>query len=449
MRKLFGTDGVRGVANAELSPDLALALGRAAARFGRERGAERPAVLVGRDTRRSSVMLEDALSAGVASAGGVARRAGVLPTPGVAWLVRQEEATLGAVISASHNPFPDNGIKLFGGDGYKLSDAEEARIEALLEEDFDPPTGAGVGTSEPVGDAAERYAEFLASIVDVDVRGLRLAVDCANGAASAVAPAMLDRLGASYTLLAAQPDGVNINVDSGSTHLDHVATTVRDGDFDLGLAFDGDADRLLCVDGEGRVVDGDHVLAILARDLLEREALPGRLVVLTTMANLGLHRALRALDVRTVVTDVGDRYVLEAMRRDGAVLGGEQSGHIIALDRQTTGDGAMTAALLLSALARRGESLTEAASLVEKFPQRLVNVRADRGRLPGAEAVWAAVAEVERELGDEGRVVLRPSGTEPLVRVMVEAPTVEDCERISRNLADVVQRELALVPSAS
>jgi phosphoglucosamine mutase len=445
VRKHFGTDGVRGVANADLSPDLALALGRAATRLHRERGVERPTVVVGRDTRRSGPMLEDALAAGIASAGGRVLRAGVLPTPGVAWLARTEGATMGAVISASHNPYPDNGIKLFGGDGYKLSDAEEARIEALLDAPYEAPTGAGVGSSERLPAGPQRYAAWVAGMVDVDVSGLRVAVDCANGAAYQVAPAVFDRLGLAYTLLAADPDGVNINVDCGSTHLDHVAGVVRSGGFDLGLAFDGDADRLLCVDAAGTPVDGDHLLGILARDLLSRDELPGRLVVLTSMANLGLHRALRSLDARTVVTDVGDRYVLEAMRREGAVLGGEQSGHIIALDRQTTGDGVVTAALLLAALVRSGDSLAHAARLVEKFPQRLVNVRADRTRLAGSEPVWAAVRAVEERLGDDGRVVLRPSGTEPLVRVMVEAPTQGSCDEACEEIAGVVRRELTLV----
>ena len=445
MRKLFGTDGVRGVANADLSPDLALGLGRAATRLQSERGVDRPTVVVGRDTRRSGPMLEDALAAGVAAAGGRVLRAGVLPTPGVAWLARTEGASMGAVISASHNPYPDNGIKLFGGDGYKLTDADEGRIEELLETPFDAPTGAGVGSSEQLDATAERYAAWVAGMVDVDVSGLRVAVDCANGAAFRVAPAVLDRLGVTYTLVAAAPDGVNINVDCGSTHLRHVADVVRTGEFDLGLAFDGDADRLLCVDAAGTPVDGDHLLGILARDLLSRDELPGRLVVLTSMANLGLHRALRTLEARTVVTDVGDRYVLEAMRREGAVLGGEQSGHIIALDRQTTGDGVVTAALLLAALARTGDSLTHAARLVEKFPQRLVNIRADRSRLAGAAPVWAAVRSVEKRLGDDGRVVLRPSGTEPLVRVMVEASTQSRCDDACEEIAVVVRRELALV----
>ena len=443
-RHFFGTDGVRGLANDDLTPDLALSLGRAVVRLAGERGVDRPRVVVGRDTRRSGPMLEDALCAGVASAGGVALRAGVVPTPTVAWLVRDRGADLGAVISASHNPYPDNGIKFFGGDGFKLTDAEEHRVEALLSEAFDPPTGYGVGTSEELVDGAEQYIAYVASVVDRDLSGLRVAVDCANGAASALAGRLLDRLGVRHDLIGAAPNGVNINVRVGSTHLEHVAAKVAAGGYDLGLAFDGDADRLLCVDAAGSTVDGDHILAILARDLLAAGTLPGSQVVLTSMANLGLQRALEAMGCSTIVTDVGDRYVLEAMRRDGAELGGEQSGHVIALAHSTTGDGLLTAALLLAALAHTGEGLADAARIVTKFPQRLVSVRADRTRLRDADAVWEAVRTVEAELGRDGRVVLRASGTEPLVRVMVEAADEDDCERLCQLLVQTVEQELGL-----
>jgi phosphoglucosamine mutase len=436
-RHYFGTDGVRGLANDLLTPDLALSLGRAAVRMAAERGVARPRVVVGRDTRRSGPMLEDALCAGIASAGGDALRAGVIPTPGVAWLLRD-------VISASHNPYPDNGIKFFGGDGFKLTDDEEHRIEALLGESFDAPTGYGVGISEALDDGPARYAAWVAGVVEADMGALRIVVDCGNGAAAGVAASMLDRLGVRYDLIAASPNGVNINVRCGSTHLENVAAAVVEGGYDLGLAFDGDADRLLCVDAAGTPVDGDHILAILARDMIARGALPARTVVLTSMANLGLHRALEAMSCRLLVTDVGDRYVLEAMRREGAVLGGEQSGHVIALAHGTTGDGMLTAALLLAALARSGETLTAAAGLVRKYPQRLISVRADRTRLADAEAVWAAVRAVEGDLGNEGRVVLRSSGTEPLIRVMVEAAAEADCVRHADRLVAVVQDELGL-----
>jgi phosphoglucosamine mutase len=444
-RQLFGTDGVRGLANADLTPDLALQLGRAAARLARERGATRPHVLIGRDTRRSGPMLEDALCAGIASAGGVALRAGVLPTPGVAWLARAERSDLGAVVSASHNPYPDNGIKLFGGDGFKLTDAAEERVETLLGPEDDARVAGDVGWSEVLPRAAERYATWIAGSVDVSLEGIHLVVDCAHGAATTVAPMLFERLGVRTTVVGDHPDGTNINVDCGSTHLRHVADAVRAAGADLGVAFDGDADRVLAVDAAGNVVDGDHILVILARDALRRDALPDHAVVLTSMANLGAHRALEALGVTRLVTDVGDRYVLEEMRRSGAVLGGEQSGHVIALDRQTTGDGLVTATMLLAALVRAGESLADAARLVVKYPQRLVNVRADRRRLAGAEGVWAAVRASEERLGADGRVVLRASGTESLVRVMVEAATPEICDEHCDALVEVVRAELGLV----
>lgn len=437
-RAWFGTDGIRGTANERLSADLALRVGRAAAlRIG---GA--PTILIGRDTRRSGPMLEDALAAGIAAAGGRAVRLGVVPTPAVAWAVREHGAGGGIVVSASHNPFPDNGIKLFGPDGHKLLDAAEEEVEALLDHAGPGPTGADVGWSEAAPGAGEAYAQWVADRAGVDLRGLRVVVDCANGAAVGVAPALFAALGADAELIACAPDGANINVDCGSTHLDHVATAVRAAGADLGIAFDGDADRVLFCTGAGDPVDGDHVLAILARDLLARGALPGNRVVVTSMANLGAHRALAELGCVVEVTDVGDRYVLEAMLRDGAALGGEQSGHVIALDHQTTGDGPLTAVLVLAALARSGQSLAEATALVEKYPQRLISVRADRTGLGDAAAVHAAVREAEAELGDEGRVVLRASGTESLVRVMVEARDAAVCERIAVDLATLVEREL-------
>ncbi|MFM7693879.1 MAG: phosphoglucosamine mutase, partial [Actinomycetota bacterium] len=400
-RAWFGTDGIRGTANERLSAELALRVGRAAAlRIG---GA--PTILIGRDTRRSGPMLEDALAAGIAAAGGRAVRLGVVPTPAVAWAVREHGAAGGIVVSASHNPFPDNGIKLFGPDGHKLLDAAEEEIEALLDHAGPGPTGADVGWSEAAPGAGEAYAQWVADRAGVDLRGLRIVVDCANGAAVGVAPALFAALGADAELIAGDPYGVNINVDCGATHLDHVAAAVRAAGADLGIAFDGDADRVLFCTGAGDPVDGDHVLAILARDLLERGALPGNRVVVTSMANLGAHRALAELGCVVEVTDVGDRYVLEAMLRDGAALGGEQSGHVIALDHQTTGDGPLTAVLVLAALARSGQSLAEAAALVEKYPQRLISVRADRTGLGDAAAVHAAVREAEAELGDDGRVV--------------------------------------------
>jgi phosphoglucosamine mutase len=443
-RAWFGTDGIRGVANERLSPELALRVGRAAALRLRATHPA-PVILIGRDTRRSGTMLEDALAAGVASAGGHAVRLGVLPTPAVAWGVVQRGAAAGIVISASHNPYPDNGIKLFGADGYKLLDAEEEAIEALLDGAGELPTGAAVGTTSTATGAAEAYAEWVAEVAGVPLDGLRIVVDCAHGAATTVAPRLFELLGADVVLIACEPDGCNINVDCGSTHLGHVAATVVAEGATLGVAFDGDADRVLFVDAAGNPVDGDHILTLLAADALARDALPGNRVVVTSMANLGAHHALRALGCSLEITDVGDRYVLEAMRRDGSVLGGEQSGHVIALDHQTTGDGPLTATLVLAALARSGQTLAEAAQAVEKFPQNLISVRARREGLDDCSALWDAIAAAELRLGDEGRIVVRASGTEPLVRVMVEARDGAECRAIAEELVAIVERELPAV----
>jgi phosphoglucosamine mutase len=445
--RLFGTDGVRGVANGPvLTAELALGLGRAAARFARERGARSlPRVLIGRDTRRSGFMLEDALAAGVASAGGLAVRVGVLPTPGIATLVRLGHADLGVVISASHNPFPDNGIKLFGGDGFKLDDAEEDRVVELMD-GGDLPTGGALGESITLRDAGTRYANWVVAAVGGSLSPRRILVDCANGAASVVASQLFEGLGVDADLCFASPDGLNINERCGSTHLDVLSQAVVTGGYELGLAFDGDADRVLAVTGAGVPVDGDQIVAILARDLHRRQALPGDLVVVTSMSNLGFHRAMRGLGIQTVSTEVGDRYVLEEMRSRGSELGGEQSGHVIALGHQTTGDGLVTAALLLAALDRAGQTLEEAATLVTRFPQRLVNVRADRERLAGSRAIWDVVDRESSalEVSGAGRIVLRASGTEPLVRVMVEHEDSAELERLCASISQLVERELGV-----
>jgi len=440
-RAWFGTDGIRGVANERLTAELALRVGRATAlHVGQTH--PRPTILMGRDTRRSGTMLEDALAAGIASVGGTAVRLGVLPTPAVAWNVLQHHAAAGVVISASHNPFADNGIKLFGADGFKLLDAEEEAIEALLDSTAVLPKGHKIGITETLDGAAEAYAEWVAEVAGTDLAGRRIVVDCAHGAAATVAPHLFARLGADVTLVACAPDGININVDCGSTHLAYVAAAVREHSAELGIAFDGDADRVLFVAADGSAVDGDHILAILAADALERDALPGNRVVVTSMANLGAHHALTALGCSLEITDVGDRYVLEAMRRDGAVLGGEQSGHVIALDHQTTGDGPLTAVMMLAALQRSGQTLGQAALVVEKFPQQLISVRAAREGLNDCVPLWDAVAVAEATLGSDGRVVLRASGTEPLVRVMVEARDADQCAAIAAELVAIVEREL-------
>ena len=440
-RAWFGTDGIRGVANERLTAELALRVGRATAlHVGQTH--PRPTILIGRDTRRSGTMLEDALAAGIASVGGTAVRLGVLPTPAVAWNVLQHHAAAGVVISASHNPFADNGIKLFGADGFKLLDAEEEAIEALLDSTAVLPTGHEIGITQTLDGAAETYAEWVVQVAGTDLAGRRIVVDCAHGAATTVAPHLFARLGADVTLVACAPDGININVDCGSTHLAYVAAAVHEHNAELGIAFDGDADRVLFVAADGSAVDGDHILAILAADALERDALPGKRVVVTSMANLGAHHALTALGCSLEITDVGDRYVLEAMRRDGAVLGGEQSGHVIALDHQTTGDGPLTAVMMLAALQRSGQTLGDAALVVEKFPQQLISVRAAREGLNDCVPLWDAVAVAEATLGNDGRVVLRASGTEPLVRVMVEARDADQCAAIAAELVAIVEREL-------
>jgi phosphoglucosamine mutase len=439
-RALFGTDGVRGVANDGLTPELALSLGRAvAARLGA--GAR---VLVGRDTRLSGPMLEGALAAGLTSAGADVVLGGVLPTPAVAELVVETGARAGAVISASHNPFPDNGIKLFGPDGFKLPDAEEAAIERAMDEEGPRPVAGGIGRVRPWNGAAEQYLEHLLARVAPDLSHLSVALDCANGATHVTAPEAFRRLGARVAVMGDSPDGVNINAGCGSTDLTALRRMVVDGGHDLGLAFDGDGDRVLAVDARGTLVDGDQILAISALWTREQGLLDGNAVVTTTMTNLGFRRAMAAAGIEVRWTDVGDRYVLEEMRRGGYVLGGEQSGHLINLRHGPTGDGLAAALTLLSALRDREEPLSVAAAVMVRMPQRLVNVRvADKSALAGADAVWQAVGDAEAELGEDGRVVVRASGTEALVRVMVEAPTDEACDRWCDTIARVVESALS------
>jgi len=435
----FGTDGVRGLANVELTPELALALGRAAARVF---GADRPFVLA-RDTRRSGPMLEAALAAGLAAEGADVVLAGVLPTPGAAYLSQFRDCPA-AVLSASHNPFPDNGIKFFVRGGRKLTDEVEARLEAELDAILAGRSparrveGAAVGTSQVHDGAAMEYATHLISLLDGRrLDGLRVVVDCANGAATVAAPWALQRLGAKVDVIGigAHPDGTNINAGCGSTHPGPLQAEVVATGAAAGLAFDGDADRLVAVDERGGLVDGDHVLAIAALDLRARGRLRHDTVVATVMANFGFHRAMAAEGIRVETTPVGDRSVLLAMEAGGFSLGGEQSGHLIFGDLATTGDGLLSGLVLLDVLARSGRPLSELASVVVKLPQVLRNVRvADRAGLADAAAFWAEVAAVEAELGDGGRVLVRPSGTEPLVRIMVEAASEEAAERYADRL---------------
>ncbi|MDP9023575.1 MAG: phosphoglucosamine mutase [Actinomycetota bacterium] len=446
MSELFGTDGIRGVANTELTPELALSVGRAVVTKLREDGVRRPAVLVGRDPRWSGELLEAALVAGIAAAGGDAITVGVVPTPGLAYLTERSDVAAGAMISASHNPVGDNGIKVFAGDGYKLADDDEDRIEQLMRRDDLPrPTGTAVGRIVDDRTRTTAYVEHLVQAAEEDLTGLRLVVDASNGAASTIAPLVYSRLGADVAAVHCAPDGANINAGVGSTHPDVITAAVREHRADVGFAHDGDADRLIAATADGDLIDGDIILAILAQARQKAGRLSGDRVVTTVMTNLGFKRSMQRLGIDVIETRVGDRYVLEAMRRHDAVLGGEQSGHIIQLDEATTGDGVLTAVKLLSAMRQSGRSLAELATVMERLPQVLVNVAvADRSGLADAAAVWETVRSEEERLGDDGRVLVRPSGTEPLVRVMVEADTEDDARAVADRIAAVVRSTLGL-----
>jgi phosphoglucosamine mutase len=446
-QRIFGTDGVRGLANGEITAELAVDLGVAAARVLVDHGAfsgQRPVAVVGRDTRISGQFLEHAVVAGLASAGVDVIRLRVLPTPGVAYLTDALGADVGVVISASHNPMPDNGIKFLARGGVKLDDALELEIETRLGEDWDRPTGEDVGRVTPYGATVEEYADHLLATVDHRPAGLRVVLDCANGAASEVGPRALREAGVAVVTINDQPNGVNINEGCGSTHLAGLRQAVVAHGADAGFALDGDADRCLAVDHTGATVDGDQLMAILALDLHERGRLAHDTVVATVMSNLGLRQAMQRADITLHQTAVGDRYVLEAMRDGGFTLGGEQSGHIIMSEHATTGDGILVALQVLQRMARTDRSLRELASVVTRLPQVLVNVPGvDRTRTDDPELVEAVDREQEK-LGDSGRVLLRPSGTEPLVRVMVEAASPEEARAVADRLADVARRRLAL-----
>ncbi len=442
MGRLFGTDGVRGVYGRELTDELAFALGRALVTV-LARSGDRRAIVIGRDTRASGEPLERALAAGIRAAGADVILAGVVPTPAVAFLTVDLGAGAGAVISASHNPPEDNGIKFFGPFGYKLSDELEAEIEAEVERGA-PAAVGGEGTVREAPGALERYVGHLMGAAEARLDGMRVVVDCANGAASAVAPEVLRRLGAEVYPIFDAPDGRNINVGCGALHPEVVANAVRTAGADAGVAHDGDADRALFADAQGRVIDGDQVLAACALAMKQEGRLPRDLVVTTVMANLGLRRAMEAAGIEVVQTRVGDRYVLEEMLARGAALGGEQSGHVVFAEHATTGDGILTAVRFLSLAARTGRSVAELAAAMPRYPQVLENVRvAHKEGLEGSEEVRAAVAEAERSLDGRGRVLVRASGTEPLVRVMVEAESEDRARAIARGLAEVVARALA------
>ena len=437
MGRLFGTDGVRGVANADLTAELALDLAVAAAHVLVERsGDARPTVVVGRDTRASGEFLEATVVAGLASAGVDVVRLGVVPTPAVAHLTTVWGAAAGVMISASHNPMPDNGIKFFDAGGFKLADAVEDEIEAHLRQPWSRPTGAAVGRVRTAHGAVARYVAHLVGTLPASLHGLRVVVDCAHGAAYDAAPDALRAAGAEVVAIAAEPDGLNINAGVGSTHPERLVEAVRAHGADAGVALDGDADRCIAVAADGRIIDGDEILAVLALALHEQGRLARGTVVTTVMTNLGFHRAMAAHGIEVVETAVGDRYVLEAMRAGGYLLGGEQSGHVVFLDHATTGDGSLTALQLMSRVAATGRPLAELVAVMSRLPQVLVNVRvADKTAAMGASGLAAAKAAVERQLGDNGRVLVRPSGTEPVVRVMVEAPTEQEAQQAADRLA--------------
>ncbi|GAA1553127.1 phosphoglucosamine mutase [Kribbella lupini] len=448
MARLFGTDGVRGLANVDLTAELALDLSVAAAHVLGEAGAfegHRPRAVVGRDPRASGEFLEAAVVAGLASAGVDVFKLGVLPTPAVAYLTGSTGADLGVMLSASHNPMPDNGIKFLARGGIKLDDPIEDAIEARMGEEWQRPTGKAVGRVLDDGQGFETYVAHLVRSAPNRFDGLKVVIDCANGAASLTAPEALRRLGAEVITYAASPDGLNINLECGSTHMEGLRREVIGHGADLGIALDGDADRCLAIDDTGEFVDGDQILAVLALAMRDSGRLTNDTVVATVMSNLGFVQAMVREQIAVEQTKVGDRYVLEAMKAGGHKLGGEQSGHVILSDHATTGDGTLTAVMLLARVASTGKSLRELAAVMTRLPQVLVNVpNVDKTRAGTDPTVQSAVTEATRRLGDTGRVLLRPSGTEPLVRVMVEAESSDTAHDVAHSLADVVASALKL-----
>ena len=443
---LFGTDGIRGLANIELTAEIALDVSVAAAHVLVESSSNkdhRPTAIVGQDSRASGEFLEAAVVAGLTSAGIKVYRVGVLPTPAIAHLVAESKADLGVMISASHNPMPDNGIKLFARGGGKLDDAIEARIEARMGEDWKRPTGRGVGRAVNDESATERYLKHLLASVETSLQGLKIVVDCANGASSVVAPEAYRRAGAEVIAIFNKPDGWNINEDCGSTHLQQLRAAVIKEGADLGIAHDGDADRCLAIDSAGNEIDGDHILTILARGFKARGKLKANTVVATVMSNLGFMQAMKESGINVVTTPVGDRYVLENMIANDYSLGGEQSGHVIMRDLANTGDGVLTALHIMQEVVRTGKTLQELAATMVRFPQVLINVKdVKREKLEESSAISSAVKAAEDRLGDSGRVLLRASGTEALIRVMVEAASDSLAEEVARSLADIVKAEL-------
>ncbi|MCP8618145.1 phosphoglucosamine mutase [Salirhabdus salicampi] len=453
MGKYFGTDGVRGVANKDLLPELAFKIGR----YGgyvltkNKSGEERPKVLIGRDTRISGHMLEGALAAGLLSIGAEVMRLGVISTPGVAYLTKALGADAGVMISASHNPVEDNGIKFFGSDGFKLTDDQETEIEQFIdaeEDELPRPIGSNLGQVNDYFEGGQKYLQFLKQTVDYDFEGLHIALDCANGSTSSLAPHLFADLEAEISTIGTSPDGLNINAGVGSTHPETLKEFVLEKGADIGLAFDGDGDRLIAIDEKGRIVDGDHILYICGKYLKEQGRLHEDTIVSTIMSNIGFYKALNKNGMYSQKTAVGDRYVMEEMRRNQYSLGGEQSGHIIFLDYITTGDGMLTALQLVNVLKDAGKPLSELADEMPKYPQVLKNVRVtDKKAVENNEVIQEKIETVEQKLGDEGRVLVRASGTEPLIRVMVEAPTKEECDQYVDEVVDVIEQQLGATQS--
>lgn len=444
--KYFGTDGIRGVANQELTPELAFRAGRAGgyALTKRSSEAHQPRVLVSRDTRISGQMLEDALVAGLLSVGIEVIRLGIVTTPGVAYLVRDQSADAGVMITASHNPAEYNGIKFFGGDGYKLSDEIEEDIEAMLESDVDNlprPSAEGLGTAAAYNEAGQKYLHFLAQSIPDNLEGIKVSVDAANGATSALMPRLYADLGLDFKTMATKPNGININDNVGSTHPEQLQKMVVENGSQLGIAFDGDGDRCIAVDEKGNIVDGDKIMYICGKYMDEHGRLKHDTIVTTVMSNLGMYKAMEAHGMKSVKTKVGDRYVVEEMNKNGYNLGGEQSGHIVFLDFVTTGDGMLTSLQLMSIMKETGKKLSELADEVTKYPQSLVNVTVkDKKHAMDPQPVKDIIAEVEKEMHGDGRILVRPSGTEPLLRVMVEAPTQKESNEYAQRIANVVEK---------
>ncbi len=449
MGRLFGTDGARGVANSELTCELAMAIGRAAAMvlINSENG-KKPTVFIGKDTRLSSDMLEGALTAGLCSVGANVVLLGTIPTPAVAYLVRKHSADAGIMISASHNPFEFNGIKIFNADGYKLSDSLEEEIESIVldhSEEYPAPTGDGIGKVTTLKTGIDEYTDHVANSISGDLSGLKIALDCSNGSASATAEILFKKLNAEVVILNNDPDGVNINDNCGSTHIEILQDYVKDHDVDCGMAFDGDADRCLAIDENGELIDGDFLIAICAKNLKEKGKLKGNTAVGTVMTNMGFTKFCDENDINFVATAVGDRYVLENMLKNGYCIGGEQSGHVIFLEHGTTGDGQLTAVQVLDIINSKKQSLSQLASVIKRFPQVLINVKVSsekKSLYASDDVIMDSISNAEKTMGKRGRILVRSSGTEPLIRVMLEGEDIEEITQIANEISQLIKERL-------